>query len=100
METLFADWSHERLQREWDRDDKFDLAWTVALADELHRRGFPVWYPDGRPVSFIEDDWSDDFPLVWRDVGLVRRLEARLQTRLPHKEGRPRLLGHGCVSLR
>jgi hypothetical protein len=18
-------------------------------------------------VSFIEDDWSDDFPLVWRD---------------------------------
>ena len=28
---------------------------------------FPVWYPDGRPVSFIEDDWSDDFPLVWAD---------------------------------
>jgi len=67
METRFADWSEERLQREWDRDDKSDLAWTVALADELHRRGFPVWYPDGRPVSFIEDDWSDDFPLVWRD---------------------------------
>jgi hypothetical protein len=44
-----------------------NLAWTVALADELHRRGFPVWYPDGRPVSFIGDDWSDDFPLVWRD---------------------------------
>jgi hypothetical protein len=38
-----------------------------ALADELHRRGFPVWYPDGRPVSFIEDDWYDDFPLVWAD---------------------------------
>jgi hypothetical protein len=38
-----------------------------CLADELHRRGFPVWYPDGRPVSFIEDDWYDDFPLVWRD---------------------------------
>jgi hypothetical protein len=26
-----------------------------------------VWYPDGRPVSFIEDDWHDDFPLVWAD---------------------------------
>src|SRR5439155_26084507 len=36
METRFADWSDERLQREWDRDDKSDLAWTVALADELH----------------------------------------------------------------
>jgi hypothetical protein len=31
METRFADWSDERLQREWDRDDKSDLAWTVAL---------------------------------------------------------------------
>jgi hypothetical protein len=51
METRFADWSDERLQREWDRDDKSDLAWTVALADELHRRGFPVWYPDGRPLG-------------------------------------------------
>jgi hypothetical protein len=40
MESLFVDWSDERLQREWDRDDKSDLAWTVALADELHRRGF------------------------------------------------------------
>ena len=40
---------------------------SVALADELHRRGFPAWYPDGRPVNFIEDDWYDDFPLVWRD---------------------------------
>ena len=48
METLFAGWSDERLQREWDRDDKSDLAWTVALAAELHRRGFPVWYPDGK----------------------------------------------------
>ncbi len=67
METLFAGWTHERLQCEWDRDDKSELAWTVALTDELHRRGFPAWYPDGRPVSFIEDDWYDDFPLVWRD---------------------------------
>jgi hypothetical protein len=67
MESLFVDWSDERLQREWDWDDKSDLARTVALADELHRRGFPVWYPDGRPVSFIEDDWYDDFPLVWAD---------------------------------
>jgi hypothetical protein len=57
METLFADWSHERLQWEWDRDDKSDLGWTVALAEELYRRGFPAWYPDGRPVNFIEDNW-------------------------------------------
>ena len=26
-----------------------------------------MWYPDLRPVSFIEDDWYDDFPLVWAD---------------------------------
>jgi hypothetical protein len=67
METRFADWRDERLQWEWDRDDKSDLAWTVALADELHRRGFPAWYPDGRPVNFIEDNGYDDFPLVWTD---------------------------------
>jgi hypothetical protein len=23
--------------------------------------------PEVYPVSFIEDDWYDDFPLVWRD---------------------------------
>jgi hypothetical protein len=67
VDRTWCDAYHERLQREWDRDDKSDLAWTVALTDELHRRGSPVWYLDGRPVSFIEDDWSDDFPLVWRD---------------------------------
>ena len=39
METLFADWRDERLQWEWDRDDKSDLAWTVALADELKDEG-------------------------------------------------------------
>ena len=53
METLFADWSDERLQREWDRDDKSDLAWTVALADELHRRGFPVAEPHRDGVAAV-----------------------------------------------
>ena len=83
METLFADWSHERLQGEWDRDDKSDLAWTVALAEELHGPGFPVWYPDGRPVSFIEDDWYDDFPLVWTVRALSLRLRLNASTPQP-----------------
>ena len=66
MESVLVGWSDERLQREWDRDDKSDLAWTVALADELHRRLSGV-VSGRRPVSFIEDDWYDDFPLVWAD---------------------------------